>query len=289
MQAARSSRGDATSGDTLPIRVMKLERIFFLGTCVLVSIGCADSSGAGTGAGGSHSGSSGTKASGSTFAGPSGTTGSAGTGGACGTTLHATVRDFSSSHPDFEKFLGDDANIVTPDLGADGKPVYAGNPTTATTSGKADFDQWYRDVAGANLPFMIDLPLVDAGGGVYTYDNSAYFPIDNQGFGNEGNPHNFHFTTEIHTIFTYSGGEVFTFTGDDDLFAYVNKKLVINLGGVHGAETTSVSLDQVAGQIGIVVGKTYALDLFGAERHTSESNFRVDTTIGCFTTPPPPQ
>ena len=76
---------------------------------------------------------------------------------------------------------------------------------------------------------------------------------------------------------------------DDDLFAFINKKLVIDLGGVHGEQSASVDLDAVAAGIGLTIGKVYPLDMFGAERHTSESHFRIDTTISCFTPQPPPQ
>ena len=222
--------------------------------------------------------------------GGSASTGSGTAGGDnCNGMLPVIVRDFRSHHTDFETFLGDDKGIVKTDLGADGKPVYNGNPTTATTTGKANFDEWYRDVPGTNMPFPITLQLTPTGKGAYTYDNQEYFPIDDKGFGNETNTHNYHFTTEIHTQFTYKGGEVFKFTGDDDLFAFINKKLVIDLGGVHTEQTTSVDLDAVAKSIGITIGKSYPLDMFGAERHTSGSHFRIDTTISCFTPQPPPQ
>lgn len=217
-----------------------------------------------------------------------GSSGSSGGGGAmnCGSELQGVVRDFMASHPDFEKFLGDDQGIVGPDLGADGKPVYAGNPTTPTTTGAANFNQWYNDVPGVNLPIPLSITLTPSNG-VFTFDSSAFFPIDGEGFGDEGNTHNYHFTYEIGTQFEYKGGEVFTFTGDDDLFTFINGKLAINLGGVHGAESQSVNLDAMAGQLGIQVGGTYRLDFFFAERHTSESNFRIDTTITCFSPPPP--
>jgi fibro-slime domain-containing protein len=213
----------------------------------------------------------------------------AGGGDNCDGKLPVTIRDFHAYHTDFETFLGGEKGIVKVDLGADGKPVYNGNPTTATTTGKADFDEWYNDVPGVNQTFQITLPLTPSGNGVYTYDNQNYFPIDDQGFGNEGNPHNFHFTTEVHTQFKYKGGEVFKFNGDDDLFAFINKKLVIDLGGVHGSEDGAVDLDAVAASIGITIGKSYPLDMFGAERHTSESHFRIETTISCFTPQPPAQ
>ena len=42
-------------------------------------------------------------------------------------------------------------------------------------------------------------------------------------------------------------------------------------------------MDSVAAQLGITLGQTYPMHIFHAERHTSESNFRIETTIECFT------
>jgi len=252
--------------------------------------GVASGAGAGTPAGAGGGGTGGglgfTSGSGSGSGG-----GSNGSGGGmnCGKVLPGIVRDFQVSHPDFENYLGSDPGIVAPELGADGKPVYAGDPTTPSTSGQVNFDQWFRDVPGVNIAIPIGIELVPAGGDVYTYQSSAFFPIDGQGFDNEGNSHNYHFTYEIRTEFEYKGGEVFTFTGDDDLFTYINGKLVIDLGGVHGAETGTVDLNDRAAELGITIGQKYPLDFFFAERHTSESNFRIDTTISCFTPIDPPE
>ncbi len=207
--------------------------------------------------------------------------------GGCGPSLTGTLRDFrpasaGAGYNDFEAFISDDREIVTDLLGADEKPIYKSKTKSLTTTGKANFDRWFRDSPGVNQSFPFTLTMTEKDG-IYTYDNPAFFPLDGKGFGNEmaapNDGHNFHFTFELHTEFMYSGGEVFTFIGDDDLFAYINGHLAINLGGVHGAQTGSVKLDEQASALGIEKGKTYRMAVFQAERHTSHSNFRVDTTI----------
>ncbi len=50
---------------------------------------------------------------------------------------------------------------------------------------------------------------------------------------------------------------------------------MIDLGGIHSPEPASVQLDT----LGLVVGQTYPLDFFFAERHVSQSNVLFQTTI----------
>ncbi|MEZ4381915.1 MAG: fibro-slime domain-containing protein [Nannocystaceae bacterium] len=200
----------------------------------------------------------------------------------CETDLVGVIRDFHASHPDFEAEIGAEQGIVATQLGGDHKPVYAGGGGTATTHGAANFNQWYNDAPGVNQALDQTIALADNGMGAYVFDSAAFFPIDGQGFGDEGNPHNYHFTLELHTKFKYEGGEVFKFTGDDDLFVFVNGVLAIDLGGVHGPMSGEVDMDAQAAGLGISVGNEYTLDFFFAERHTSESNFHIETTIACF-------
>ena len=192
-------------------------------------------------------------------------------------TLNSIIRDFNDSHPDFQYKIADDRGIVAPNLGPDSKPVYA-NPggVTTTTTGKANFDQWYNDVQGVNLsmPYSLVLTETSSGSNIYSYSNNSFFPIDNMLLGNQGRNHNYHFTLELHALFDYTLGTSFTFTGDDDLWIFVDKKLVVDLGGVHAAQTATVNLDT----LGLITGQTYSFDLFFAERHTTQSNFTFQTS-----------
>ena len=77
----------------------------------------------------------------------------------------------------------------------------------------------------------------------------------------------------------YAGNETFAFEGDDDLWVFINKKLVIDLGGVHAPLAGSVDLPARAAELGLVPGQEYPIDFFQAERMTSQSNFHVETSL----------
>jgi fibro-slime domain-containing protein len=198
--------------------------------------------------------------------------------------LTATIRDFHITFPDMNHDGIAETGIVAPTLGDDDKPVYAHSGPTATVSGPDTFNQWYRDIDGVNISTTLDIPLTPSqtSKGVYGYSNTSFFPIDDRLFGNEGQPHNYAFTAEVATRFRYGGGETFTFSGDDDVFVFINRNLAIDLGGIHESISQTVDLDAQADRLGIVAGGIYSMHIFFAERHMIGSDFVVETTISEF-------
>lgn len=237
----------------------------------------------------------------------------------CGSVLKVVYRDFSEAHTDFEWSLHDAGwkgdvvrmKLVEPELGGDKKPVFrsvrgCGAPNAkpegglrdcawendsdrAVITSKETFDQWYRTVEDVNHAIERDLELLETpeGSGKYVFDSSDFFPLTtDEGFGvtpaGNAKNQNFLFTTEIHLEFGYQAGQRFTFRGDDDLWIFINGKLAMDLGGLHGPEEGVIDFDLQAADLGIVPGGVYSMDIFHAERQTDGSNFRVETNISCF-------
>jgi fibro-slime domain-containing protein len=110
--------------------------------------------------------------------------------------------------------------------------------------------------------------------------------------------HNFHFTTEVRYWFLFDGATAMTldFTGDDDVWVFLNRKLAVDLGGWHvpvpgsvtitagGVETCQavgadpyelVCEESSLADYGIEAGNVYEIAVFHAERKEKGSSFQL--------------
>lgn len=200
-------------------------------------------------------------------------------------------------HPDFDRYSGtiQTTGLVYPDLGPDGRPIMKwdgeGGPYGRQISCVQSFDMWYRSVPGVNIVIKDKLELtqnlaLDPSGRSYVFDSSAFFNLDNKGYGNYSTPvsHNYGFTSEFQAYFQYRGGETLSFRGDDDVWVFINGKLALDLGGLHppceGSVTLGSDIHPLTGKkwdsrFNIFEGGVYSIVLFHAERHFEGSNFKL--------------
>jgi fibro-slime domain-containing protein len=224
----------------------------------------------------------------------------------------ATITD-PPPHPNFEvprSTRGVVPGIVQDTLGDDRMPQY--NPDVDTdqsmTTNADDFHSWYHDSNYSKV--VVDtLPLTAQADGTFVYDRSgvydrasgtwttpSFFPLDDRGWATppdgpeipflgtsdqDNTTHNFSFTSDVRYWFEYQGGENLSFTGDDDVWVFVNGKLAVDLGGVHTAQSGSVTLDDTAAaDYNLETGKIYEIVVFQAERRVYRSGYKL--TLGKF-------
>ena len=172
-------------------------------------------------------------------------------------------------------------------------------------------DAFKNTVIPGTLVFQLSTIQSEARNGVYKFEHDNFFPLKSgittwTGSGNgtkigsvkfdtppnvlsgakwwtsQGEKDdNFAFTMELKTQFHMKDGLTFNFKGDDDVWLFINKKLVpaVDVGGIHTAVEKSVSLNSLKGTHTLVDGQVYDMHLFYCERHANDSKIRITTNI----------
>lgn len=179
-------------------------------------------------------------------------------------------------------------------LGEDLLPVAKGGSLLANR-GLDNMDGWFEKVEGKSEAYTGTLKMeYKTEGAEFSFYKNDFYPLDEVQFsaGDEVNKdgHNHLFTMNFAVPFTVlgSGNEVFEITADDDTFVYVGDRLVVDMGGVHGATTGVFAIDQSGEVYASVEGEDLAytgakvkagdssiVRIFHADRDSSESVFKV--------------
>jgi fibro-slime domain-containing protein len=157
-----------------------------------------------------------------------------------------------------------------------------GVASTGGIPSSAAFSKWYTDVLGTNLsmPYTITLTR-NAANTMWQYLNTAFYPIDGKLMGNQSQAHNYYFTWTCSAQFVHHGcvDTFMDFSGNDDMWIFVNGQLVMDRGGVLPAPNQYVDMDR----LGLVDGNIYTVQMFYSQRSTATSQFKFKTNLDLIT------
>ena len=123
-------------------------------------------------------------------------------------------------------------------------------------------------------------------------DESGFYPLENLGYEQPGlltatskvnnGAKNGGFTLRGESQFVYNKASklYFTFTGDDDVYMYINGTLALDLGGAHGRNSKTVNLNDLdATKYGLKEGQVATFTFFYMERCSDASTFGIKTNM----------
>ena len=90
---------------------------------------------------------------------------------------------------------------------------------------------------------------------------------------------NFTLKGEAQFIYRNADNLYFTFSGDDDVYLFINNKLALDIGGSHWPVEKTVNLNELSAEYGLEEGQVATFTFFYMERCSDASNFSIKTNI----------
>lgn len=90
---------------------------------------------------------------------------------------------------------------------------------------------------------------------------------------------NFTLKGEAQFIYRRTDNLYFTFSGDDDVYLFINNKLALDIGGSHWPVEKTVNLNELSAEYGLEEGQVATFTFFYMERCADASNFSIKTNI----------
>ena len=147
--------------------------------------------------------------------------------------------------------------------------------TTAGFAGKMNCQGYFADGSEFSSPDLWCW-------GSYCDPSFKRWGYDSNDNNSEYAKRNQHFCMEMHATFTYRESDEFTIIGDDDIWVFINKKLVVDNGGAHLPAPGHVVLKNLNTAYGagfLVPGQDYPLDIFFCDRRTTMSDLTIKTNM----------
>lgn len=169
------------------------------------------------------------------------------------------------------------------DGGYDGVTYNANDGSISHVNGRSSKDMvYYTTVSDTTLhPF-----LPTTGSTTFQQTNTPYF-LDSGASERSAASfesqigRDYSYSMEGHGQFVFNAEDnlYFTFEGDDDVYLFINNKMVMDIGAAHSITKSTFNLNDYIKECGLKDGEMYDFDFYYMERHSYGANIRIETNI----------
>lgn len=187
-----------------------------------------------------------------------------------------------------------ETGMTEPTLDENYLPIAQGGSLLPDRGMKNDFARWFSTVDGKSKNYASTIDLrYDGTTASFSYENDDFYPltkivVPDESVNSDGKNHLFTFNLGVPFEVMGEGKEAFSISADDDTWVYVNDKIVLDMGGIHGVtsgrfkiqdngEVYTAVADEALAYSGVKLnnGEAAVVRIFHADRDSAESAIRM--------------